>query len=217
MCHHYKGSRNPPKHLADEFSVRSNQYQLLLPNAGFYPLAQVPLVRLSDEGEREMVAAQWGLLPFWWKPSDKTPKRTTFQRKCFNARSEEVDSKPTYREAFKRRRCLMPAGEFFEKGHYFHLPGHRPFAFAALWERWQGGDETVESCTLLTTQANESVRAVGHPRMPVMLTSEADYARWLNPDLSGRAAFESLFAPFDPSRMDSYPAGGEVASATGRA
>lgn len=216
MCHHYKGSRNPPAHLADEFSVRSNQYQLLLPDAGFYPLAQVPLVRLNDAGEREMVAAQWGLLPFWWKPSDKTPKRTTFQRKCFNARSEEVDAKPTYREAFKRRRGLMPAEEFFEKGRYFHLPDRRPFAFAALWERWQGGDETVESCTLLTTEANASVRAVGHPRMPVMLTSEADYARWLNPELTHRAALESLFAPFDAAPLESYAAAGEAASATGR-
>ena len=136
MCHHYKGSRNPPAHLADEFSVRSNQYQLLLPDAGFYPLAQVA----DRAARRRRASARWSppsgaCLPFWWKPSDKTPKRTTFQRKCFNARSEDVDTKPTYREAFKRRRCLMPADEFFEKGHYFHLPDHRPFAFAALWER----------------------------------------------------------------------------------
>src|SRR5262245_7169226 len=119
MCHHYKGSRNPPAHLANEFSVRSNMYQLLLPDAGFYPLAEAPIVRVDAAGEREMVAAQWGLLPAWWKPSDKTPKRGTFQRKCFNARSEEVDAKPTYRDAFKRRRCLVAADEFFEKGYYF--------------------------------------------------------------------------------------------------
>jgi len=76
MCHHYKGHRNPPEHLRDEFSIRSNLYQLTLPEAGFYPLATVPIVRLDKSGEREMVAAQWGLLPSWWKPSDKTPKRT---------------------------------------------------------------------------------------------------------------------------------------------
>lgn len=207
MCHHYKGARNPPAHLADEFSIRSNMYQLMLPDDGFYPLGMPPIVRLNERGDREMVAAQWGLLPFWWKPSDKTPKRSTFQRKCFNARSEDVDVKPTYREAFKRRRCLMPADEFFEKGHYFHFEGHRPFAFAALWERWQGGDgETVESCTLLTTEANELVRAVGHPRMPVILTGEAQYARWLNPELKGREPFESLFNPYNEAEMRSYPA-----------
>jgi putative SOS response-associated peptidase YedK len=207
MCHHYKGSRNPPAHLADEFSVRSNLYQLMLPDAGFYPLGRPPIVRLDEAGEREMVAAEWGLLPFWWKPSDKTPNRTTFQRKCFNARSEEVSTKPTYREAFKRRRCLMPADEFFEKGHYFHLEGHRPFAFAALWERWRGGDdEVIDSCTLLTTAANELVQSVGHPRMPVMLTSEPEYALWLNPELTDRGPFEPLFRPLDPRRLQMYKA-----------
>jgi putative SOS response-associated peptidase YedK len=207
MCHHYKGSRNPPAHLANEFSVRSNMYQLMLPDAGFYPLAETPIVRINAAGAREMVAAQWGLLPAWWKPSDKTAKRTTFQRKCFNARSEDVHAKPTYRDAFRRRRCLMPADEFFERGHYFHLPDFRPFAFAALWERWHGGDgEVVESCTLLTTEANELVRSVGHPRMPVLLTSEEQYARWLNPELVDREPLEQLFLPLDPAKMAKYPA-----------
>ncbi len=209
MCHHYKGSRKPPPHLADEFSVRSNQYQLMLPDAGFYPLGRPPIVRLDENGEREMVAAEWGLLPAWWKPSDKTPKRTAFQRKCFNARSEEVDVKPTYREAFKRRRCLLPADEFFEKGYYFHLPEFRTFAFAGLWERWCGAEgEVVDSCTLLTTDANALVRAVGHPRMPVLLTGEAEYTRWLNPELTTRGGLEALFVPYDPAAMASYAASG---------
>lgn len=208
MCHHYKGSRNPPEHLADEFSIRSNHYQLLLPDAGFYPLGRPPIIRLDAAGEREMIAGEWGLLPAWWKPSDKTPKRSTFQRKCFNARSEEVDIKPAYREAFKRRRCLMPAGEFMERGQYFHLPQHRTFALAGIWERWHGADgEVVESCTMLTTEANEVVKEAGHPRMPVLLVGEAAYARWLNPTLSGRAAFEPLFKPFPADEMLCYSAG----------
>jgi putative SOS response-associated peptidase YedK len=207
MCHHYRGHRNPPEHLRDEFSIRSNLYQLALPDAGFYPLATVPIVRLDESGEREMVAAQWGFLPFWWKPSDKTPKRTTFQRKCFNARSEDedVETKPSFREAFKRRRCLVVADEFFEKGYYFHLPDHRPFAFAGLWERWRG-DETVDSCTLLTTTPNRLVESVGHNRMPVMLTNEQQYADWLNPERVERRQLEYLFAPFDPAAMQHYAA-----------
>ena len=207
MCHHYKGSRNPPAHLANEFSVRTNLYQLTLPDKGFWPLSTVPVVRIDDAGNREMIAAEWGLLPFWWKPSDKTPKRTTFQRKCFNARSEDVHAKPTYREAFKRRRCLMPAEEFFERGHYFHLSDFRPFAFAGLWERWRGGEgEVVDSCTILTTEPNELVRSVGHNRMPVLLTDEAQYAAWLNPETTERGPLESLFAPFDPALMSFYRA-----------
>ena len=207
MCHHYRGSRNPPPHLANEFSIRSNLYQLMLPDEGFYPLAQAPIVRLDAQGEREMVAAQWGLLPAWWKPSDRTPKRTTAQRKCFNARSEDVDVKPSFREAFKKRRCLVVADEFFERGHYFHLSGHRPFAFAGLWERWRGGEgEVVDSFTLLTTKANDLVRSVGQLRMPVLFTDESQYGEWLDPERVERSALERLFAPYEPSEMQSYPA-----------
>jgi len=169
-------------------------------------LERPPIVRLDEDGEREMVAAEWGLLPYWWKPSDKSPKRTTFQRKCFNARSEDVHTKPTYREAIKRRRCLMPADEFFEKGHYFHLPDHRPFAFAALWERWREGEEVVDSCTLLTTEANELVQSVGHPRMPVMLTSEPEYALWLDAEITERGKLEPLLRPLEAGRLEAYKA-----------
>lgn len=200
MCHHYiiraarNGSWNPE--WDNEFSLRSNLYQLPLPELGFYPLAMTPIIRLDRAGEREMVAAQWGFLPAWWKPSEKTTTPAAFQRKCINARSEEVDAKPTYRDAFRRRRCLMPAEEFFERGHYFHLADRRPFAFAALWESWRdAGDEVVESCTLLTTEPNEAVRAVGHNRMPVVLSDKTQYARWLDPERPERAAVEDLLTP----------------------
>jgi putative SOS response-associated peptidase YedK len=179
---------------------------LSFPPGGFYPLARVPRIRVDDSGEREMVAAKWRLLPFWWKPSDKTPKRSAFQRKCFNARSADVDNKPSFREAFKRRRCLLPAGEFFEKGHYFRFADDRSFAFAGLWESWKGGDdEVVESCTLLTTEPNELVRSVGHHRMPVLLSSEEEYQLWLDLE-AGRSAVERLFVPTDPAIMTSRAA-----------
>ncbi len=196
MCHHYRGSKNPPAHLADEFSSKTNLRQLSLPDASYYPLTPVPVVRLTESGERELVECEWGLLPFWWKPSDKTPKRATFQRKCFNARSEDVHAKPTFRDAFKRRRCLLPANEFFEKGRYFHPVDHKAFAFAGLWERWRDADgEAVESCTLLTTEPNELVRSVGHHRMPVLLTSEDAYAAWLDPEVVERGSLESIMRP----------------------
>ena len=206
MCHHYKSVRNPPAHLADEFSVRSNLYDVQLPLAGFYPLHQVPIVRLDDQGEREMIAAQWGLLPGWWNPSGKSTSPQAFQRKTFNARSESVHEKPTYRSAFKTRRCLLPAVEFFEKGHYFHFAEHRPFAFAGLWERWQREGEIIESCTLLTTEPNELVQSVGHHRMPVLLTDEQHYGLWLNPDIVERPAVEELFRPYPAAEMSCYEA-----------
>jgi putative SOS response-associated peptidase YedK len=159
MCRHYRG-----------------HYQLMLPEAGYYPLSTVPVVRLDANGERELVGCQWGFLPGWWRPSDKAPKRAAFQRKCFNARSEDVQVKPTYRDAFKHCRCLLPADEFMEKGHYFHRADNRPFGLAGLWDRWHAGDVVVESCTMLTTVPNALVQSVGHHRMPVMLTSEEQYA-----------------------------------------
>lgn len=196
MCHHYIGVRERPQHLQDEFSVRSNLHQLTLPEAGFYPLAEVPVIRLTEGGERELAGAQWGLLPAWWKPSDRIPKRESFQRRCINARAEDVHAKPTYRESFRRRRCLMPGEAFFERGHYFHLLDDRAFAFAAIWDRWRDADgRDVDTCTLLTTEANEAVAAVGHPRMPVVLAQEDDYARWLNPEVVERSLLERLLRP----------------------
>jgi putative SOS response-associated peptidase YedK len=207
MCHHYIAKEYDPESFANEFSIRSNLRQLALPDKGFWPLAKVPIIRVDESGEREMVAAEWGFLPGWWKPSDKTPKRASYQRKCINARSEDVETKPTYRNAFKLRRCLLPASDVFEMGHYFHLADHRPFALAGLWERWHGGDgELVESCTMLTTRANSAVEAVGNDRMAVMLVAEEDYALWLNPDIAERQRLEPLFLPFDPKRLLSYSA-----------
>lgn len=98
----------------------------------------------------------------------------------------------------------MLADEFSEKGHYFYLPDRRRFAFAGLW--WGGDDDALESSTMLTTMANEPVLAIGHPRMPVLLTSEADYAQWLDPERSGRDTFETPFAPYGPSGMQRYAA-----------
>lgn len=207
MCHHYVGMKKSPSLYVDAFSIRTNLYQLPLPDKGFWPLSKVPIIRAGDEGEREMVPAEWGLLPSWWKPSDKIPQRASFQRKCVNARSEEVETKPSYRQAFKYRRCLLPADEFFECDFYFHLPDHKPFALAGLWEQWQGAEgEIVESCTMLTTAANSAVLGVGNDRMAVVLTSEEQYALWLNPDLTERQRLEPLFLPIDPAAMQSYPA-----------
>lgn len=207
MCHHYIGVRNRPAHLVDEFSVRTNLYQLTLPDEGFYPLAHVPIVRLNDAGEREAAPAEWGFLPGWWKPSDRTPARASFQRKCINARCEDVEVKPTYRDSFRRRRCLLPAEEFFERGHYFHLADRRPFAFAGLWDRWHDADGSIlETCTLLTTEANAAVAAVGHPRMPVIFFDEADYSRWLNGEITERPPLEGLLQPTLAELWRSYAA-----------
>ena len=78
----------------------------------------------------------------------------------------------------------MPAERYFERGFGLHLPGFEPFAFAGIWESSRDGDEVVESCRLLTTEPNDLVRAIGHSRMPVMLTNAEQCTLWLNPDIT---------------------------------
>ena len=155
---------------------------------------------------------EWGLLPRWWKPSGKRVKRSGYQRKCVNAVSEEVTEKPSYREAFKRRRCLMPASEFQEQADgakaLFHLPDRKAFMLAALWERWTGADEVVESCTMMTTAANAEVRSIGQDRMPLVFTTAAECARWLDPEIVERGPLEDLMRPLIDGALVRYAASG---------
>ena len=135
-----------------------------------------------------------------------------------NARAETVTEKPAYRNAFKYRRCLLPADGFYEwqkrKGgkqpYYIAFADRRPFAFAGLWERWQGGDGSViESCTILTTTPNELVQPL-HNRMPVIL-DPADYADWLAPTTPAVHLLR-LLRPYPPADMVVYPVSPRVNS-----
>ncbi|HEY0128503.1 MAG TPA: SOS response-associated peptidase, partial [Rubrobacteraceae bacterium] len=126
----------------------------------------------SEDG-REAKFFRWGLIPSWAKDS-------SMGARLINARAETVAEKPSFRDAFKRRRCVIPADGFYEwqrvggkrQPYFFRMRDERPFGFAGLWERWEGaGGETLYSCTILTTEANEVLRPV-HDRMPVILHPE---------------------------------------------
>jgi putative SOS response-associated peptidase YedK len=146
------------------------------------PTQQVAAVRATaDAGKRELVPLKWGLIPSW----AKDPKIAT---QCINARAETVATKPAFRSAFKKRRCLILADGYYEwtgaKGKkqpwHFHLKDHRPFAFAGLWEHCKPPEgEPVETCTIVTTEPNE-LQAKYHDRMPLILHPD-DYARWVDP------------------------------------
>lgn len=119
--------------------------------------------------------------------------------------------KPSFRSAFKRRRCLIPATGFYEwqktAGRYkqpFHLTlaDGRPFAFAGLWERWEKGASPVESCTIITTSANDDLQAI-HDRMPVILP-EGAYDQWLDPEAKP-VRLMALLKPFDAAPMRATP------------
>ncbi|MGF1579699.1 MAG: SOS response-associated peptidase, partial [Gemmataceae bacterium] len=157
-----------------------------------------------ESNKREIVSCRWGLLPSW---SDE-PK-TGF----LNARSETVATKPAFRSSFRKRRCLIPATGFYEwkkhsNGHkypfYFRLASGLPMAFAGLWDRWKREDVVIESCTVLTTEANALLRPL-HDRMPVILHS-ADFEKWLDPG-SDDAGVTTLFAPYPAAEMAARPVG----------
>ncbi len=150
----------------------------------------------------------WGLIPSW-------AKDPTIGQRLINARAETVSEKPSFRAAFKRRRCLILADGFYEwqaqanrktkQPYYIFLKDHQPFAFAGLWEHWSdpvsGGE--LQTCTILTTTPNELMEPI-HTRMPVILAPE-NYAAWLDPDYYQPPVLQAMLRPFDADAMDRYP------------
>jgi putative SOS response-associated peptidase YedK len=168
------------------------------PRYNLAPTQPVLAVRATGDEQRELAGLRWGLVPSWSKGPDS-------RYSMINARAETVDTKPAYRNAFKHRRCLIPSEGFFEwnssgKGKTPFLIRRNdgaPFAMAGLWERWHGKEgETIESCTIIVTDANELVREL-HDRMPVIL-APADYAAWLDPENKATGELLALLRPADP-------------------
>ena len=153
---------------------------------------------------------RWGLVPAWAKDA-KTGYST------INARSEEVASKPAFREAFKKRHCLIPADSFYEwmrldakskRPFAIALKSGEPLAFAGLWESWRPKDGTpLETFTILTTSENELMRPI-HDRMPVILEPK-DYARWLDAGAPARPAVD-LLRPYSAELMNAWPVSDRV-------
>ena len=169
----------------------------LTPRYNVAPSQSVGVIRVTHAGHREFVALRWGLVPAW-SPEPRTAYST------FNARAETVADKPTYRQAFRRRRCLIPSDGFYEwrrvgkrKQPYCIAPTDgAPFAFAGLWEHWERDGTVVESCTIVVTTANATIAPL-HDRMPVIL-ARADEARWLDPALTD---LQPLLVPCAPERL----------------
>ncbi|MCX7673679.1 MAG: SOS response-associated peptidase, partial [Thiobacillaceae bacterium] len=168
------------------------------------PSQDIAAVR-EGAGGRELVLLRWGLIPAWAK--EVKPAYS-----LLNARAESVASKPAYRDAFRRRRCLIPADGFYEwrqegsgrQPYRFTLADGGLFAMAGLWARWCGpGGVVIESCTILVTAANELVRTI-HDRMPVII-DPADYSLWLDPRLADPRSLEHLLRPYPAERMRAYP------------
>lgn len=178
MCGRYT-LRTPAAEVARHFGLPLLEHlEHLEPRYNIAPTQQVPVVRLAQTGQRELVTMRWGLVPSWSK--EGRPDARTI-----NARSETAHEKPTFRGPFRRRRCLVPADGFYEwKSHdgrkqpyYITRTDGRLFAMAGLWDHWSDGQQQLDSFTILTTEANRRLRPL-HERMPVILAPE-DYGVWL--------------------------------------
>ena len=184
---------------------------LFRPRYNIAPTQNVLAVRAAthDPGQSvqgcECVPLRWGLIPNWSKSLTGPP--------LFNARSETVAEKPSFRTAFRRRRCLIPADGFYEwqaltpkqkQPQYITLRTGQPFALAGLWETWQPPDGSrVESCTILTTAANAFMQPL-HDRMPVIL-SPAEFAPWLDPALTAPEQLLPMLDQYPADEMTAYP------------
>ena len=213
MCGRYV-RRGDKQKLAQHFRAQPNPAELPLPEADYNvaPTTHQPIIRQSrDTGEREMVLARWGLVPFFTKDLKDIKGLSTI-----NARSETIMKAPTWREPFKKRRCLVPASGFYEwpkegkspkQPYAFELTSGNTFAFAGLWDAWKDHEgHWLQSFSIVTTEANELLSRI-HPRMPVILRSQ-DYDRWL--DREAEQLPVDLLRPYESEEMEMYEANTKV-------
>jgi putative SOS response-associated peptidase YedK len=164
-----------------------------------------PVAVIMEEGKRKIVSMQWGLIPHW----AKDPK---IGYKMINARMETITEKPSYREAFKKRRCLIIADGFYEwrtgpdgkkEPVYIYLKNKKTFGIAGIYEIWKSSaGEQIISCSIITTQANEIMKPI-HVRMPVIIDPK-DYDEWLNTENNETEKLSELLKPFASENMQNH-------------
>ena len=201
MCGRYTLT-TPAERLAEEFGFKDSSVEL--PQSYNVAPTQGVAAVLEEGGGRGLEVLRWGLIPPWADDPQ-------IGSRMINARSETAPEKPSFRRAFRERRCLIPADGFYEwqrtngakQPFYIHMEDGRPFAFAGLWESWgRGGEGEIRTCTILTTGANAVVGEI-HERMPVIVASDA-YDVWLDPS-SERDELTGLLAPYPEDEMEAYP------------
>ncbi|AXF55562.1 SOS response-associated peptidase [Salicibibacter kimchii] len=198
------------KNIQERFRTGVSAIEKLTPSFNIAPSQS--LLAVINDGERNRLGRlQWGFIPAW-------SKDITIGAKMINARTETVAEKNSFKQAFQRRRCLIPANGFYEwktingkkQPYHIQMKAGGLFAFAGLWEKWTDGEETIFSCTILTTQANDLMSDIHH-RMPVILKKE-DEAQWLNPNIQDPNTVKQRLIPFESKEMNAYPVSTDVNS-----
>src|SRR5688500_1069926 len=191
--------RTPASKLVQQFFLPVTPE--IKPRLNIAPTQMVAAVRrLPGQGSPELVFLKWGLIPPW-------ADDPAIGNRMINARCETLAEKRAFSPALKERRCLLPADGFYEwlaqgkkkQPYHFTLKDGEPFAIAGLWQHWRRGEQTIDSCTVITTEANELVRPM-HDRMPVILAPE-EYDRCLDPNIKQPEQLLPLLDPYDPNEM----------------
>jgi putative SOS response-associated peptidase YedK len=209
MCGRYRLT-SKERYLRDHFGL--DEDPPWEPRWNIAPTQQIATIRQHPtEPTRIFGLMRWGLIPYWAKDQ-------AFGSRTINAMSETAAEKPAFRDAIKRRRCLIPADGFYEwkkigprekQPYNFGLATGSVFAFAGLWDRWRDPkNNVIETCTILTTRPNALVADV-HDRMPAILRVE-DYECWFDPGITNTETVVDCLKPFDVGLMRKYPVGTRV-------
>ncbi len=207
MCGRFSFA-SPPEVVAEVCGL--SEVPAFEPRYNVAPTQPVAAVRRED-GQRRLVFLRWGLIPAW-------AKDPAIGARLINARAETVTEKPAFRAALRARRCLVLADGFYEwarrggakQPYFISFADGRPFALAGLWERWAGGGQSVESCTILTTTPNEVVAPL-HDRMPVILPPPT-FDLWLGPAGGEPGRLQRLLRPHPAAGMVAWPVSPRVNS-----
>lgn len=209
MCGRF-ALRIPPKSIQQHYDLPETVE--LPPRYNIAPSQAVAVIRqMPAKSLRQLDLLRWGLVPYW-------AKDIKISYRMINARAETLSQKPSFRTAFKKRRCLVAADGFYEWIHegktkqpyFIQLKNRIVFSFAGLWESWNNPDGgVIESCTIITTSANELVRKI-HDRMPVILPPEL-YAEWLDNTIPAESV-QKFLIPFPSDEMEVYRVGPTINS-----
>ncbi|KQL52484.1 hypothetical protein AN964_02300 [Heyndrickxia shackletonii] len=187
--------------LLERFELTNIDWIELSPRYNLAPSQAVLAVVQGEHGNKGGFL-KWGLVPSW----ANDPK---MGYKMINARAETLAEKPSFKKLLSRRRCIIPADGFYEwkkdgntkQPYHIRLKSGEPFAFAGLWDRWERNGEKLQTCTIITTEANPLMEKI-HDRMPVILTKETE-KMWLDRNVGEEA--KKVLIPYDHHEMEAYP------------
>jgi len=198
MCGRYTLAAGP-QYITDYFHI-DGPTPKFQSSWNITPGGDVPVICQAPDDGRTCSLMHWGLIPHW--ANERNAKY-----KMINAKAETLTARPAYRDAYKHRRCLIPASGFYEwhtepqgkQPYYIHSKDDSLLAFAGLWEYWEG-KHIINSCTIITTQANTLIQTI-HDRMPVIINRE-NYDSWLDPHNTDTNILDNLLSSYDDMLLD---------------